>query len=79
MEASFHPSSRYAILSFPIVFDAQLGPKDLKYKDLGEEMSSGNSIFKPCKQYLDIINGAAGSNDRELPSTCDVVQHLTRL
>lgn len=33
---------------------------DLKYKDLGAELGSGNSIFKPCAQYSDIIYDAAG-------------------
>ncbi|KAG9092794.1 hypothetical protein FRC07_011587 [Ceratobasidium sp. 392] len=36
---------------------------DLKYKNLDEELSNPNSIFKPCKPYLGIINSAAGKYD----------------
>ncbi|KAF8718629.1 Transglycosylase SLT domain, partial [Rhizoctonia solani] len=33
---------------------------DLRYKDLGAELASGNSIFKNCAQYSDAIYGASG-------------------
>ncbi|ELU37088.1 SLT domain-containing protein [Rhizoctonia solani AG-1 IA] len=33
---------------------------DLRYKDLGAELASGNSIFKNCAQYWDAIDDASG-------------------
>ncbi|CAE6485995.1 unnamed protein product [Rhizoctonia solani] len=33
---------------------------DLKFKDLGAEFASGNSIFKNCAPYLDAIYSASG-------------------